>query len=229
MKSLTDKARGCTEAVITAYVGEEDGEGLPNGRGRLLFADGGVYEGDWRKGKQHGRGLYLWTCGDRYAGGWVDGQPEGDCIHTFADGGRFEGRMKGGVCEGVGHMRYPSGDRFDGYYVCARKDFGVYTYASGESKVCRFSPDGSGSVEKGAGAKWSADRRVAWPLLDGEQEGGSTISLEEASRRASAIGLPSCAPPILDGVQLTWLKTSGMALLGLGRHSPSATTITKIQ
>jgi hypothetical protein len=40
--------------------------------GRLIHADGDVYEGDWLDDKAHGRGFYTHTDGSRYEGEWKD-------------------------------------------------------------------------------------------------------------------------------------------------------------
>ena len=48
--------------------------------------------------------------------------------------------------------------------------------------------------DSGEGAKWSADRRTAWRLQDGEEEG--EISLEVAAAIAARIGLPVPPPAV---------------------------------
>jgi len=99
----------------------------------------------------------------------------------------------------TGHFQYHFGDSYDGFYSNDLKDYGIWFFKSGEAKVCRFElhESGSRSVEKGHGAKWNADRSQAWPLLDGQPDGEEEISLEDAADRASELGLPAEAPPIL--------------------------------
>ena len=50
------------------------------------FADGSVYEGEWKEGKYHGRG-----------------------VMRSADGAVYEGEFQGGKMHGVGVMRYADG------------------------------------------------------------------------------------------------------------------------
>ena len=39
-----------------------------HGKGKYSYADGNVYEGDWKDGKKHGKGKYSWASGDVYEG-----------------------------------------------------------------------------------------------------------------------------------------------------------------
>lgn len=43
-----------------------------NGRGRLIHADGDVYEGDWKDDKAHGKGVYTHVDGSKYEGEWYE-------------------------------------------------------------------------------------------------------------------------------------------------------------
>lgn len=43
---------------------------MANGKGRLIHADGDVYEGDWLDDKAHGKGVYKHFDGARYEGDW---------------------------------------------------------------------------------------------------------------------------------------------------------------
>lgn len=45
---------------------------MANGRGRLIHADGDVYEGEWKDDKAHGKGFYNHTDGARYEGEWYE-------------------------------------------------------------------------------------------------------------------------------------------------------------
>ena len=48
----------------------------------------------------------------------------------------------------------------------------------------------SAGADVGEGARWSADRRTAWRLREGEQVESIPLDLEEAARIAKEIGLP---------------------------------------
>lgn len=45
---------------------------MANGVGRLIHADGDVYEGEWLNDKAHGKGIYLHLEGATYSGDWVE-------------------------------------------------------------------------------------------------------------------------------------------------------------
>jgi hypothetical protein len=45
---------------------------MANGLGRLIHADGDVYEGEWMNDQAHGKGVYLHQDGASYTGEWVE-------------------------------------------------------------------------------------------------------------------------------------------------------------
>ena len=45
---------------------------MKNGKGRLIHADGDVYEGEWKDDKAHGIGCYNHTDGSKYEGEWYE-------------------------------------------------------------------------------------------------------------------------------------------------------------
>jgi len=45
---------------------------MANGRGRLIHADGDVYEGEWLCDKAHGKGIYIHRDGASYTGEWFE-------------------------------------------------------------------------------------------------------------------------------------------------------------
>ena len=44
---------------------------MSNGRGRLIHADGDIYEGNWLNDMAHGKGKYTHTDGAMYEGEWL--------------------------------------------------------------------------------------------------------------------------------------------------------------
>lgn len=68
-----------------AYIGERDGDNLPNGNGVGLYSGGlisglfgntdplkdGVYDGEWKAGKRVGEGVFV-SHGNKYEGDWRD-------------------------------------------------------------------------------------------------------------------------------------------------------------
>jgi hypothetical protein len=52
-------------------------DGEPHGAGKITFADGGTYEGDWANGVITGQGVAVYANGVRYEGGFAEGQHHG--------------------------------------------------------------------------------------------------------------------------------------------------------
>ena len=150
------------EAVSGTYEGERNAAGEYEGRGTYRFANGNVYEGEWKAGKPEGRGTF-----------------------RFASGNVYEGEFKAGKMEGRGTYRYADGNVYEGEYKAGKKEGrGTYRYADGKAKVGCY----KAGARVGEGAKWSADRQTAWRLRDGEVV--EEISLEEAREIAAKVGEP---------------------------------------
>ena len=109
----------------------------------------------------------------------------------YASGSMYEGRWSGGMQEGRGVFRFANGaTEYDGEWRQGKRHGrATLTYADGRVEVATFC---NGCNGRGEGAMWSADRRTAWRLRDGEE--GGEISLEEARRIAEAVGEP--VPPL---------------------------------
>jgi len=45
---------------------------MANGKGRLIHADGDVYEGEWVRDKAQGKGKYTHLYGATYQGEWLE-------------------------------------------------------------------------------------------------------------------------------------------------------------
>lgn len=45
---------------------------MATGRGRLIHADGDIYDGEWLNDKAHGKGLYEHSEGSRFMGEWFE-------------------------------------------------------------------------------------------------------------------------------------------------------------
>ncbi len=53
---------------------------------RYSYADGSVYEGEFRQGVPDGEGTCYYANGDKYVGGWKDHAPHGEGVMYFANG-----------------------------------------------------------------------------------------------------------------------------------------------
>ena len=107
-----------------------------HGKGKFIYSDGGVYEGDWNEGKMHGYGVLYY--GDRsiaYEGEWKEDKFEGrgilyneknsisydeksfdmknlDNLNNFWV--KYEGNFVADQKHGNGILYLPNGDRISG-------------------------------------------------------------------------------------------------------------------
>lgn len=73
---------------------------MANGKGRLIHADGDVYEGEWKDDKAHGKGFYNHTDGARYEGSWYEDKQHGYGVETWPDGAKYAGEYEMGKKHG---------------------------------------------------------------------------------------------------------------------------------
>jgi len=78
------------------YTGSRNSKGEPHGKGKMQFANGDVYEGDFVNGKLNGYGIAIFANGDRYTGNWTNGQMHGNGFFTYSNGSNYEGVWNNG-------------------------------------------------------------------------------------------------------------------------------------
>jgi hypothetical protein len=98
VKLLVDAIRGSIERTDAKYEGEYNEEGKRHGKGKYTFADGRVYEGDWKDDMRNGRGRITYSSGYIFEGNWNNDISDGGGMITFPNGynldvGDFEDRM----------------------------------------------------------------------------------------------------------------------------------------
>lgn len=99
----------------TLYRGEYYKEGsalYAHGKGHMIFADGGEYEGNFERSKYHGYGVKTYKNGDVYKGYWKNNKKNGEGVWTCANGYIFSGEFIDNYLP-YGKVVYPSGD----YYI----------------------------------------------------------------------------------------------------------------
>ncbi|WP_187969907.1 MORN repeat-containing protein [Aquibium microcysteis] len=113
--TLTWRVRGAASydpaAVFSVYTGEMR-NGRPHGRGRLERRSGETFEGVWRDGLLDGPGIQVDAQGNRYEGAFRGGRPDGEGRYLAANGEIFEGRFVAGVRHGTGTTTLPGGTRY---------------------------------------------------------------------------------------------------------------------
>ena len=45
---------------------------MANGKGRLIYENGELYEGQWTNDLKHGKGVFIHADGTRYEGEWLE-------------------------------------------------------------------------------------------------------------------------------------------------------------
>ena len=91
--------------------------GRKEGKGKLTYANGDVYVGNWSKGLRHGNGEYIWKSGARYSGQYFKNLREGYGTFKFPEDSMYEGEWKNGFRHGKGKMVWENQDVYEGDFV----------------------------------------------------------------------------------------------------------------
>lgn len=59
--------------------------GMPQGEGRMIYANENIYEGQWHEAKRNGYGVLTKRNGDHFEGHWVNDQREGQGSYFYHD------------------------------------------------------------------------------------------------------------------------------------------------
>lgn len=130
--------------VVMNYVGEVDENGVPDGKGKVWYQNGDVYDGDVKGGKPDGVGSYRYSNGARYDGNWRDGAPHGFGTAVFVIAGSsraagevseetYEGDWVCGQCSGHGTYKFADGSSYTGEWVSgAPSGNGIFAHCPGD-------------------------------------------------------------------------------------------------
>ncbi|MFI5188115.1 MAG: hypothetical protein ACHQF0_15395, partial [Chitinophagales bacterium] len=111
-------------------------DGIFNGKGALLFADGTFLSGEWKNGKLNGRGAFLNKDGDIYVGGFADGKKEGAGSFVYGNKGILCGNLKNDTYEGRCIFINANGTTLaDNIYSNGKKDGSGYQYELDTKKL----------------------------------------------------------------------------------------------
>jgi hypothetical protein len=80
-----------------------------NGYGKIQYANGDTYEGEFYDDKREGFGIYTWKVGGKYIGESFQNSFQGFGVITFSDGTKYTGDFKDGEFEGEGERIYSNG------------------------------------------------------------------------------------------------------------------------
>jgi hypothetical protein len=146
--------------------------GKKEGNGRLIKADGSVFEGYFHEDKKHGFGRTYFSNGDVFEGNYVNDQRQGDGKMTFFTGDVFEGEYENDRRKpGNGVMTYKNGDKFTGKMKDKFRDGkGVMTYKNGDVYAGQFRDDqlsGRGKFTFASGDEFDGRWEKNEPLSNG--------------------------------------------------------------
>ena len=97
-------------------------KGKMHGLGILSYSDGEYYVGAWKYDKKEGMGVYVWgmgsgeVAGDKYEGGFKNGNCHGNGRTMFNDGGWHKGLYRNGKMHGHGVMQTSDGWEYIGQW-----------------------------------------------------------------------------------------------------------------
>jgi hypothetical protein len=145
-----------------------------SGTGRILWANGDMYDGSLVQGQRHGKGQFVWANGQRYNGDWVRDQPSGQASIQFANGNLYDGTVVNGTPQGQGRMLYASGDHYVGQFKAGLPEgSGIQTWKNGQRYDGTWQnarPHGSGRMQFASGDVYLGQ------LANGLPEGQGTFT-----------------------------------------------------
>ena len=100
-----------TFASGDVYEGEFKGRRM-DGYGRMIYIDGDTYEGEWKCDEHHGKGKYSFpppSCA-YYDGELVEGNANGYGVKVWEDGSKYTGEWKHNMYHGTGTKLDPDGE-----------------------------------------------------------------------------------------------------------------------
>jgi hypothetical protein len=109
------------------YVGELK-DGKKNGNGKMMYADGRVYDGAWKDDEKNGQGTMLTPHRDGvrsafYNGTWVKDLENGQGSMIYANGDYYNGNWRYGFRNGNGRMVYKEdGKIYEGNWIDNKRD-----------------------------------------------------------------------------------------------------------
>ena len=99
------------------YVGEVKDNKIPHGKGVLYYANGDIYEGDFKDAKRDGKGVLYFINDRKYVGDFKNDKYHGEGIMIYPDNSKYEGSFEKGKKHGKAIVTYPDGSKYEGRCV----------------------------------------------------------------------------------------------------------------
>lgn len=101
-------------------------------KGKMEYANGDFYDGNWEANKPHGKGIFIYANGDKYEGDFINDCYHGKGIFTFHNGEIYKGDYINHLRQGKGINTLPNGNKFEGeYFKNHMHGNGIFTDANG--------------------------------------------------------------------------------------------------
>lgn len=100
----------------SSYTGGVDEQGLLNGYGRLVWANGDQYEGEFVAGLFQGKGTLTLAGNSVYEGEFSRGAMSGSGLLVYEKGSRYKGDFKKNKFEGMGKLNHINGSVYEGSF-----------------------------------------------------------------------------------------------------------------
>eukprot|EP00949_MAST-11_sp_MAST-11-sp1_P002895 g2895.t1 len=103
---------------------------VKRGKSRLQFADGALYDGEWKEEDgvrvREGQGRAI-DGSETFEGEWMDDKLHGDAVATYASGATYDGEWSNNMMDGIGKYAWANGAIYEGSWKC-NKMHGEGTY-----------------------------------------------------------------------------------------------------
>lgn len=117
------------------YLGDTIFVNIPNGFGKITYADDTFYSGGWKKGKREGIGERLYPSGCLYKGHYKNNCRDGYGVLVDNKGSIiYKGEWRNDLPEGRGELKFSSGDNYIGEFRLGHPNGAGILYKTDGSK-----------------------------------------------------------------------------------------------
>jgi len=190
--------------------------------GVLRYANGDVYNGEWRDLSATGWGRIVRVDGSSYEGQWLRDAAHGEGVETFVDGCLYRGSYRQGMKQGHGNIQWSNGTEFIGQFRTNGFDGeGQYKWNDGREYSGQWAknqfhghgkmswPDGrryegqyAHDRKEGTGTfVWGDGRRFTGSWKDGKQHGIGVFT--------DLHGIPARTGEWVLGKRVRWIDDAG--------------------
>ncbi|CAF1066575.1 unnamed protein product [Rotaria sp. Silwood1] len=119
------------------YIGDWVGD-VATGEGIFMWTNDDQYEGQYQNGQRHGKGSYTYANGDKYTGGWFEDKKSGQGIFIWGStsawvNNKYEGEFHNDQMHGYGTYSFANGDTYIGGWVNNQQEgHGIFNFSNGD-------------------------------------------------------------------------------------------------